>query len=176
MVRVVKVMVVLVVMYGCEDWTIKKAAWQKAGAFKLWCWRRLLRVPWNARRSSQSILKEISTEYSLKGLMLKLKLQYFSTWCEGLTHWKIPYCWKRLKAGGEGDDRGWDGWIASPTQWTWVWTNSGKWWRTGKPGMLQSMGLKRVRHDWMTEQEHPVNQVILVCNRPQIIFCRDETA
>ena len=77
-VRVVKAMVFPVVMYGCESWTIKKAEHQRIDAFELWCWRRLLRVPWTARRSNQSILKEISTEYLLERLMLKLKLQYFS--------------------------------------------------------------------------------------------------
>ena len=113
--------------------------------------RTLLRVPWTARRSNQSILKEISPEYSLEGLTLKLKLQYLATWCEGLTHLKRPWCWERLKAGGEEDNRGWDGRMASPTQWTWVWVNSGSWWWTGRPGMLQSMGSQRVGHDWMTE-------------------------
>ena len=106
----------LVVMYGCESWTIKKAECQRIGAFELWCWRRLLRVPWTAKRSNQSILKEISPEYSLEGLMLKLKLQYFHHLIEKLTHWKIPWCWERLTAGGEGDDRGWNGWMASLTQ------------------------------------------------------------
>ena len=96
-------------------------------AFELWCWRRLLRVPWTARRSNQSIRKEISSEYSLEGLMLKLKLQYLTTWCEELTHWKRPWCWEGLKAGGEGDSRGWDGWMVSPTRWTWVWASSGSW-------------------------------------------------
>ena len=115
------------------------------------CWRRLLRVPWTARRSNQSILKEISPEYSLEGLMLKLKLQYFGQLMEELTHWKRPWCWERLKAGGEGNDRRWDGWMASQTLWTWVWVNSGSWWWTGKPGVLQSMGQQRVGHDWATE-------------------------
>ena len=118
----VKAMVLLVVMYECKSWTIRKAECQWIDAFELWCWRRLLRVPWTARRSNQSILKEISPEYSLEGLMLKL--QYFGMWCEELTHWKRPECWERLKAGGEGDDRWWDGWMASPTRWTWVWANS----------------------------------------------------
>ena len=107
--------------------------------------------PWTAKRSNQSILKEISLEYSLEGLMLKLKLQYLATSCEEMTHWKRPWCWERLKAGGEGDDRGWDGWMASPTQWTWVWVGSGSWWWTGRPGVLQSTGLQRVGHDWATE-------------------------
>ena len=115
------------------------------------CWRRLLRVPWTARRSNQSILKEISPGCSLEGLMLKLKLNTLATWCEELTHWKRPWCWERLKAGGEGDDRGWDGWMASPNQWTWVWVNSGSWWWTGRPGVLQFMESQRVGHDWGTE-------------------------
>ena len=73
------------------------------------------------------------------------------TWCEELTHWKRPWCWERLKVGGEGDDRGWDSWMASPTRWTWVWASSKSWWWTGKPGMLQSMGSQGVGHDWVTE-------------------------
>ena len=139
-----------VVMYGCKSWTIKKAERQRIDAFYLWCWR-LLTVPWTVRRSNQSILKEISPEYSLDDLMLKLKLQYFGTWCEELTHWKRPWCWARLKVGGEGDNRGWDGWMASPTQYTWVWVDSGSWWRTWRPGVLWLMGSQRVGHDWATE-------------------------
>ena len=112
----VKATVFPVVMHGCESWTIKKAECQRSDAFELWCWRRFLRVPWTARRSNQSILKEISPEYSL----LKLRLQYSGRLMWRLTHLKRPSCWERLKAGGEGDDRGWDGWMASPTQWTQV--------------------------------------------------------
>ena len=134
-------------MYGCESWTIKKAEVQRIDAFELWCWRRLLRVPWTARRSNQSILEEISHECSLQELMLKLKLLTLATWCEELSQLKRPWCWERLKAGGEGGDRGWYGWMASPTGWTWVWASSRSWWCTGKPGMLQSMGLQRVGHD-----------------------------
>ena len=131
---------------------VKKAEHRRIGAFELWCWRRLLRVPWTARRSNQSILKEISLEYSLDGLMLKLKLQYFSTWCEELTHWKRPWCWERLKVRAEGDDRGWDGWMSSLTQWTWVWVDSRSWWWTGRPGVLQSMGSQRVRaQSWLSD-------------------------
>ena len=144
----VKVMVFPVVMYGCENWTIKKAEHRRIDSFELWCWRRLLWVPWTARRSNKSILKEISPEYSLEGLMLKLKLQY---WCKELTHWKRPWWWERLRAGGEGDDRGWDDWMASPTQWTWVLVDSGSGWWTGRPGMLRFMGSQRVGHDWVTE-------------------------
>ena len=127
-----KAMVFPVVMYGCESWTIKNAEHWRIDAFELWCWRRLLRVPWAARRSNQSILKEICPEYSLEGLMPKLKLHTLATWCKELTHRKRPCCWERLRAGGEGDDRGWDGWMASPTRWIWVWVNSRSWWWTGE--------------------------------------------
>ena len=147
----VKAMVFPVVMYGCESWTIKKVECWRTDAFELWCWRSLLRVPWTAKKSNQSNLKEISPEYSLEGLMLKLKLQYFGHLCEELTHLKRPWCWERLKVRGEGDDRGWDGWMASATQWTWVWVNSGSWWWTGRPGVLQSMGSQRVWRDWVIE-------------------------
>ena len=116
----------------------KKTEGQRINAFKLWCWRRLLRLPWTAKRSNQLILKEINPEYSLEGVMLKLKLQYFGH------QMRRPWCWERLKAGGEGDDRGWDGWMASSTWWTWVWASSRSWWRTGKPGVLQSLGSQRV--------------------------------
>ena len=117
-------------------------------AFELWCWRRLLRVPWTARRSNQSILKEISLEYSWEGLMLKLKLQYPGHLMRRTDSLERTWCWESLRAGGEVDGRGWDGWMASPTQWTWVWVSSRSWWGTGRPGMLQSMGLQRVGHDW----------------------------
>ena len=140
-----------VVMYGCENWTIKKAGHWRMDAFELWYWRRLLRVPWTARRSNQSILKEISPGCSLVGLILKLKLQYFATWYEELTHLKRPWSWERLRAEGEGDDRGWDGWMASLTQWTRVWVDSGSWWWTGRPGVLWFMGSQRVGNDWATE-------------------------
>ena len=126
----------------------------KIDAFELWCWKRLLRVPWTARRSNQSILKEISPECSLEGLTLKLKLQYFGGQSQSvvwLTLLKRPRCWERLKVGGEEGNRGWDGWMASLTQWIWVWVNSNSWWWTGRPGVLQSMGLQRVGHDWATE-------------------------
>ena len=138
-VPLVKAIVFPVVMYGCESWNIKKAEHWRIDAFELWCWRRLLWVPWTARRSNQSILKEISPECSL------------ATWCEELTHLKRPWCWERLRAGGEGDGRGWDGWMVSLTQWTWVWVNSGSWWWTGRPGVLWFMGSQRVGHNWVTE-------------------------
>ena len=151
-VHLVKAMVFPVVMYGCENWTIKKAEHQRIEVSELRCWRRLLmRVPWTAMGSNQPILNDVSLEYSLEGLMLKLKLQYFGHSCEELTHWKRPWCWARLGAGGEGDNRGWDGWMASLTQWTSVSVNSGSWWWTGRPGVLRFMGSQRVGHDWATD-------------------------
>ena len=108
------------VMYGCESWTVKKAEHWRTDAFELWCWRRLLRVPWTARRSNLSIPKEISPEYSLEDWCWSWNSNTLATWCEELTHLKRPWCWERLKAGGEGDNRGWDGWMVSPTQWIWV--------------------------------------------------------
>ena len=131
--------------------TIKKAEHQRIDAFELWCWRRLLIVPWTARRSNQSMLRRSILGVHWKDWCWSWNSNTLATWCEELTHWKRPWCWKRLKAGGEGDDRGWDGWMASPTQWTWVWVNSGSWWWTGRPSVLQSMGSQRVRHDWATE-------------------------
>ena len=110
-VRLVKAIVFPVLLYGCESWTVKKAECQRIDAFELWCWKRLLRVPWTARRSNQSIPKEISPEYSLEGLMLKLKFQYFGHLMQRTDSLE------KLKAVGEGDDRGEDGWMASPTQW-----------------------------------------------------------
>ena len=100
-------------MYGCESWTVKKAEHQRIDAFELWCWRRLLRVPWTSGRSNQSILKEISPGCSLVGLILSWNSNTLSTCCKELTHLKRLWCWERLRAGGEGDDRGWDGWMAS---------------------------------------------------------------
>ena len=148
--RLVKVMVFTVVMYGCESSTVRKVEHRKIDAFELWCWRRLLRVPWTARKSNQSILKEISPGCSLEGLMLKLKLQYF-----GHLMQRVDSLEKTLMLGGiggrrRGDNRGRDGWMASLTRWAWVWVNSGSWW-TERPGMLHFMGSQRVRDDWATE-------------------------
>ena len=112
----VKAMVFPVVMYECERWTIKKAECRRIDAFELWCWRRLLRIPWTARRSNQSVIKEISLEYSLQGLMLKL--QYFGRLMQRTDSFEKTLCWERLKAGGEGDDRGWDSLRVSLTWWT----------------------------------------------------------
>ena len=105
-VRLVKAMVFPVVMYGCESWTMKKAERRRIDAFELWFWRRLLRVPWTARRSNQPILKEISPGCSLEGLMLKLKLQYFGHLMRRDDSLERPWCWEGMRAGGEGDDRG----------------------------------------------------------------------
>ena len=137
-VHLVKAMVFPVVMYGCKSWTIKKAEHRRIDAFELWCWRTLLRVPWTARRSNQSILKEISTEYLLERLMLKLKLQYFSH-----LMWRTDSPEKTLILGKiEGRRRRGRqrmGWLDGITSWwTWVWPSSGSWWKTGKPGGLQS--------------------------------------
>ena len=153
-IRLINVMVPIV-MDGCESWTIKKAECWRIDAFDLWCWRRLLRVPWIVRRSHPSILKGITPEYSLEGLMLKLKLQYFDHLMQK-TDWKRPWWWERLKAGGEGGNRGWDGWMASPTRLTWVWASSGNWWWTEKPGMLQSMEVSKSRtrlSNWTEERK-----------------------
>ena len=150
-IHLVKAIVFPVVMYGCESWTVKKAEHRKIDAFELWCWRRLLRVPWTARRSNQSILKEIVLGVHWKAWCWSWNSNTLATSCKELNHWKRPWCWEGLGAGGEGDNRGWDGWMASPTRWTWVWVNSGCLWWTGRPGVLQFMGSQRVKHDWVTE-------------------------
>ena len=132
-----KAMVFPVVIYGCESWTIKKAEW--IDAFELWCWRRLLRVPWTARRSNQSILKETSPGCSLEGLMLKLKLQYFGHLKQRADSFEKTLMLGKIKGGKRRGQQRVNGWMASPSQWTWVWVNCGSWWWTGRPGMLQSM-------------------------------------
>ena len=130
----------------------KEAECQRINAFKLWCWRRLSGVPCTARRSkpvnpkgSQSLIFIGRTD------CWSWNSSTFTPWWKELTHWKSPGCLERLKARGEGDDRGWDDWMASPTWGTWVWTSSGCGWWTGKPDVPQSMGFQRVRHDWATE-------------------------
>ena len=135
-IHIVKAMVFSGVMCECESWTIEKAECWWIDASELWCWKRLLRVPWTSRKSNQSILKEINSEYSLEGLMLKLKLQSFNHLVQRAKSLERPWCWERLRAGGDGDN----GWMASPTQWTGVWVNSGRWWRTREPRVLQSTG------------------------------------
>ena len=135
---------------NCMSWTIKKAECRRIDAFEMWCWRRLSKVPWTAGRSNQSILKEINPEYSLEGLMLKL--QYF-----GHLMWRANSLEKslmlgRIEGGGEGGYRGWDGWMASLILWTWTWANFGRWWGTGKSGVLQSMGSQRIRQNLVIQQ------------------------
>ena len=138
-------------MYGCMSWITKKAEHWRIHAFELWCWRRLLRVPWTKSRSNQSILKEMSPGCSLEGLMLKLKLQYFGHLMQRTDSMEKTLMPGKIESRRRRNKRGWDGWMVSPTQWTWVWVNSGSWWLTGRPGVLQSMGLQKVRHDWATE-------------------------
>ena len=136
-------MVFPVVMYGCESWTVKRAERRRIDAFELWCWRRLLRVPWTARRLVLGVLwKDWCWSWNSNTL---------ATSCEDLTHWKRLWCWEGLGTGGKGDNIGWEGWMASPTRWMWVWVNSGNWWWTGRPGVLRFMGSRRVGHDWVTE-------------------------
>ena len=139
-IRLVKAMVFPVVMYGCESWTISRAQHWRIDTFELWCWRRLLSVPWTARRSNQSILKEISSEYSLEDLTLKLKLQYFGHLIQRTESFEKILMLGKIQGGRRRGDRGWDGWMASPTRCTWVWVNRGSWWWTGRPHVLQSMG------------------------------------
>ena len=143
----VKAMVFPVIVYGCDSWTIKKAEHRRIDAFELWYWRRLLRVSWTARRSNQSIQRKSVLGVHWKDWCWSWNSNTLATSCEELTHWKRPWCWEGLGAGGEGDDRGGDGWMASPTRWTWVWVNSGSWWWAGRPDVLQFMGSQRVGHD-----------------------------
>jgi len=171
----VKAMVFPVVMYGCESCTIKKVERWIIDAFELWCWRRLLRVPWTARRSTQSILKEISPGCSLEGLMLKVKLQFFGhlIWrADSLEKSHVDSCWERLRAGGKGDDRGWNGWmmdgITDSMDMNLV--NSGSWWWTGRPGVLQSMASQRVGHEWMTEMNWTEIQLTEILHWPSVRY------
>ena len=141
-----------------------KESWVPKDAFKLRCWS-LLRVPWTARGSNQSIQKEISHEYSLEGLMLKLKLQYF-----GHLMWRTDSLEKtlmlgKIDVGGKGT-RGWDGWMASLTRWTWVWVSSRSWWWTGKPAVLQCMGSQRIGHNWVTELRLQPARLLCLRNYP----------
>ena len=110
-----------------------------------------LELPWTARKSNQPILREIKPEYSLEGLSWSSTILVI--WCKQMTHWKSPWCWELLRAEGEEGIRGRDGWTASPMQWTWTWANSGRQWGTGRPGVLQSVGLQRVGHNLVTEKQ-----------------------
>ena len=140
-------------LVGYHPWGPKESDMteQLCNAFELWCWRRLLRVPWIARRSNQSILKEISPGCSLEEWMLKLKPEYFGHLMQRTGSFEKTLIWERLGASWEGDDRRWDSWMASPTQWTWVWVDFGSWWWTGRPGVLQFMESQRVGHAWVTK-------------------------
>ena len=149
-VHLIKAMVFPVVMYGCESWTTKKAEHWRIDAFELWCWRRVLRVPWAARKSNQSILK-ISLNVRWKDWCWSCSCNNLATWCEEPTHWKRSWCWERLKVKGAEGDRRWDSYKASLARWTWSWANPRREWRTQKPGVLQSMGSQRVGYDWVTE-------------------------
>ena len=147
----VKAMVFPAVIYGCESWTVKKAENWRMDAFELWCWRRLLRIPWTARRSNQFVLKEISPEYSLEGLMLKLKLQYFGYLMRRTDSFEKTLMLGKIE-GRRRRERQKMRWLDGiTTRWTWVWVNSGSWWWAGRPGVLRSMGSQRVGHDWVAE-------------------------
>ena len=146
----VKAVVFPVVMYGCESWIIKKAERWRIDAFELWCWRILL-SPLDCREI-QPVHPKGNQSWIFTGRTdAEAETPILATWCKDLTHLKRPWCWERLKVGGEGDDRGWDGRMASPIQCTWLWVNSRCWWWRGNPDVLQSMGLQRVGHDWVTE-------------------------
>ena len=144
-------MVFLMVMYGCELWTMKKAERQRIDAFELWCWRRLESPLGLQGDPTSPFWRRSVLGVHWKDWCWSWNSNTLATWCKELTHLKRPWCWERLRAGEKGNDRGWDGWMASPTQWTWVWVDSGSWWWTGRPGMLGFMGSQRVRHDWVTE-------------------------
>ena len=135
-------------MYACESWTIKKSERWRIDAFELWCWR-ILESPLDRKGIKAANPKE-NQSWIFIG-RTDTEAETLATWWEELTHWKRPWCWERLRAGGEGDSRGWDGWVASLTQLTWVWARSGSWWWTGKPSMLQSMGSQRVGQYWTIE-------------------------
>ena len=150
-VHLVKAMAFSVVMYGCESWTLKKAEHGRIDAFELWCWRRLLRVPWTARRSNQSILEEISPlGVHWKDWCWSWSAKTSTTWWEELTHLKRPWCWERLRAGGAGDDRGWDGWMPSLPQWTWL-SKLQELVMDREAWRVAVHGVRRVGHDWVTE-------------------------
>ena len=144
-------MIFPVIMYACESWTIKKAEHQRIDAFELWCWRRLLRVPWTERRSKQSILKDISPGYSLEGLMLKPKLQYFGHLMQRANSFEKTLMLEKIEGRRRSDNRECNGGMASPTRWTWVSVDCSSWWWIRRPHVLRFMGSQRVRHDWATE-------------------------
>ena len=175
-VRLLKATVFPVVMYGCDSWTRKKAECWRIDAFELWGWRRLLRVPWTTRRSNQSILKGTSPSIHWKDWCWSWNSNILAPWYKEPTHWKRPWCWERLKAGGKWENRGRDGWMTSLTQWTWVWASSGSWWWwTGKPGELQSMGSQRVGHNWATKLNWTSGLVSVVTVCPRTLWLKTTT-
>ena len=159
--RLVKAVVFPVVLYGCERWTIKKAEHQRIDAFELWCWRRL-ESPLDCKEIQPVHSKGNQSWILIGGTYAEAEApNTLATWCEEGTHQNRPWYWERLKAGGEGDNTGRNGWMTSPAQWTSVLASSGRWWKTAKPGVLQSMGLQRVGNNWATEQQQqitPFNQ------------------
>ena len=160
--RLVKAMVFPVVMHGCESWTIKKAECQRIDVFELWCWRRLLRVPWTARRSNQSINPKGNQSWIFIG-RTDADAEPPILWPPDAKNWLTG---KYLDAGKdwrweERNNREWDGWMASSTQWTWVWVNSRCWWWTGRPGVLQSLGWQIVGREWTTELNWKILQWLL---------------
>ena len=159
-------MVFPVVMYGCESWTIRKAEHWRIDAFELWCWRRLLRVPWTAKRSVHP--KGDHSCVFIGRTVTEAEAPIF--WPPDAKNQLIgkDWCWERLRAGGEGDNREWNGWMASPTQWTWVWVDSTSWWWTGRPGVVRFMGLQRVGHDWATD----LNWILSMCT-PKVSVQRE---
>ena len=146
------------------SWTIKKPECRRIDVLNCGAgedsWESLRQQDQTSQSQRKSVLN-----IHWKDWCWKWSSNTLATWCKELTHWKRPWCWERLKAGGERDNRGWDGRMASLTRWTWVWAGSGSWWWTGKPGLLQSMGLQRVRHNWATELTEDTRKIrhILIC-------------
>ena len=163
-VHIVKAVIFLVIMYECESWTVKETKSWRIVTFELWCWRRHFRVPWTTRRSNQSILKKPILNIHWKDWCWSLSSSTMATWCEEPTHWERPWCWEKLKAGGEGDNRGRDGRMASLTQWTWVWGNSGRQqWQITL--VCCSSWDHRVGHDLATEQQQQqyyLREIVLI--------------
>ena len=159
-VRLVKATVFPVVMYGCESWTVKKAERQRIDAFELWCWRRLLRVLGLQGDATSPFWGRSALGFLWKEWCCSWNSSTLATSCEELIHWKRLWCWEGLGVGGEGDDRGWDGWMASLTRWTWVWLYSWSSWWTDKPGVLRFMELQRVGHNWATE----LHWTVILCH------------
>ena len=147
-VRIIKAMVFPVVTYGCESWIVKKAERRRIDAFKTVVLEKTPESPLDSKESKPGSLKStLSTRW--QDWCWSWSSSILVIWREQPTHWKSPWCWERLRAEGEEGIRGWDGWVASPVQWTWTWANFGRWWGTGTRGLLQSMGSQRIWHDWL---------------------------